>query len=390
MTFFVISMSLLASLVQNQNNKSKINRNSPSYFLKRDGGFALCDREIYECLSGSFPSFYLVVSGKKRNFAVKLDVELKEWRMKQVEERYISLLTDFGFKRIFGTAMNKDLLICFLNSLFNGKQVVKDVSYLNPEHVGDVYTDRKAIFDVYCEGENGEKFIVEMQNAYQTYFKDRSLFYSTFPIREQAPKGSDWDFKLNHVYTVALLNFNMNEDAFDQEKIRHHIQLCDTATHKIFYDKLEFIYVEIAKFNKTLGELETLYEKWLYALKNLYKLTQRPKELCDKVFDRLFEEAEIAKFTPLEMREYEASKMAYRDIKNSIDTAKQEGKQEGLAEGMEKGMEKGIEIGKAEGMEKGMNQKALDIARNMLADGVDINLIMKYSGLTLEQIEKLK
>uniref|UniRef100_UPI003FEFE2EA hypothetical protein n=1 Tax=Segatella copri TaxID=165179 RepID=UPI003FEFE2EA len=104
--------------------------------------------------------------------------------------------------------------------------------------------------------------------------------------------------------------------------------------------------------------------------------------LTDKVFDRLFEEAEIAKFTPQEMREYEASKMAYRDIKNSIDTAKQEG----LAEGMEKGMEKGLE----KGMKKGMNQKALDIARNMLADGVDINLIMKYSGLTQEQIEKLK
>ena len=229
--------------------------------------------------------------------------------MKQVEERYISLLTDFGFKRIFGTAMNKDLLICFLNSLFNGRQVVKDVSYLNPEHVGDVYSDRRAIFDVYCEGENGEKFIVEMQNAYQTYFKDRALFYSTFPIREQAPKGNDWDFKLNHVYTVALLNFNMYEDAFDKEKTRHHVQLCNTATHKISYDKQEFIYVVLAKFNKTLGELETLYEKWLYALKNLYKLTQRPKELCDKVFDRLFEEAEIAKFTPQEMREYEASKM---------------------------------------------------------------------------------
>ena len=170
----------------------------------------------------------------------------------------------------------------------------------------------------------------------------------------------------------------MNEDAFDKEKIRHHVQLCDTATHKIFYDKLEFIYVEIAKFNKTLGELETLYEKWLYALKNLYKLTQRPKELCDKVFDRLFEEAEIAKFTPQEIREYEASKKAYRDIKNSIDTAKQEGKQEGLAEGMELGME------------KGKNERSLEIAKTMLADGVDINLIMKYSGLTQEQIDKLK
>ena len=274
--------------------------------------------------------------------------------MIQVEERYISLLTDFGFKRIFGTAINKDLLICFLNSLFDGKQVVKDVSYLNPEHVGDVYTDRKAIFDVYCEGENGEKFIVEMQNAYQTYFKDRSLFYSTFPIREQA----------------ALLNFDMNEEAFEKEKIRHSVQLCDTATHKVFYDKLEFIYVEIAKFNKSLEELETLYDKWLYALKNLYKLTQRPKELCDKVFDRLFEEAEIAKFTPQELREYEASKIAYRDIKNSVDTAKREG----IAEGMEKGMEK----------------KSHEIAKKMLTKGMDEATVMEITGLPAELIQKLK
>ena len=269
-----------------------------------------------------------------------------------------------------------------------------------------VYTDRKAIFDVYCEGENGEKFIVEMQNAYQTYFKDRALFYSTFPIREQAPKESDWDFKLNHVYTVALLNFSMNEDAFDKEKIRHHVQLCDTATHKVFYDKLEYIYVEIAKFNKPLEELDTLYEKWLYALKNLYKLTQRPKELCDKVFDRLFEEAEIAKFTPQEMREYETSKMAYRDIKNSVDTAKREGIAEGMElgmkQGMEKGMKQGMEKGMKQGMEKGMKQgmekgkaegmnlRSLEIARKMLAKGMDEASIMDMTGLTAEEMKLLK
>ena len=300
-----------------------------------------------------------VLSYQRHSLCRKL---LIEWLMKQVEERYISLLTDFGFKRIFGTAMNKDLLICFLNSLFNGKQVVRDVSYLNPEHVGDVYTDRKAIFDVYCEGENGEKFIVEMQNAYQTYFKDRSLFYSTFPIREQAPKGNDWNFKLNHIYTVALLNFNMNEDAFDKEKIRHHVQLCDTATHKIFYDKLEFIYVEIAKF------------------------------------------------TPQEVREYEASKKAYRDIKNSIDTAKQEGKQEGLAEGMELGMAKGIEKGRAQGMEegmakgmeegmakgieKGMAKGTIDeknaTAKRLLGMGVSDEQVAAITLLPLDHIEKLK
>ena len=91
--------------------------------------------------------------------------------MRNSEERYISLLTDFGFKRVFGTVPNKDLLIDFLNSLFDGEQVVKDVTFLNSEHVGDIRSDRKAIFDVYCENEQGEKFIVEMQNAYQTFLK---------------------------------------------------------------------------------------------------------------------------------------------------------------------------------------------------------------------------
>ena len=152
----------------------------------------------------------------------------------------------------------------------------------------------------------------------------------------------------------------------EKEKIRHSVQLCDTATHKVFYDKLEFIYVEIAKFNKSLEELETLYDKWLYALKNLYKLTQRPKELCDKVFDRLFEEAEIAKFTPQELREYEASKIAYRDIKNSVDTAKREG----IAEGMEK--------------------KSLEIAKKMLTKGMDETTVMEITGLSAELIQQLK
>ena len=312
--------------------------------------------------------------------------------MRQSEERYISLLTDFGFKRIFGTALNKELLICFLNSLFNGKQVVKDVMYLNSEHVGDVYTDRKAIFDVYCEGENGEKFIVEMQNAYQTYFKDRSLFYSTFPIREQAPKGSEWDFNLNNVYTVALLNFDMKDDAFEKEQIRHHVQLCDTATHKVFYDKLEFIYVEIAKFDKSLEELETLYDKWLYVLKNLSKLDNRPKELRDRVFDRLFEESEIAKFTPLELREYEDSKKAYRDIKNSIDTAKREGIEEGMEKGIKKGIKQGMEKGIKQGIEIGQkkeHERLLNTARALFASGISLEQVKQFTGLNDEEINQI-
>ena len=171
------------------------------------------------------------------------------------------------------------------------------------------------------------------------------------------------------------------------------MQLCDTATHKVFYDKLEYIYVEISKFNKSLEQLDTLYEKWLYALKNLYKLTQRPKELCDKVFDRLFEEAEIAKFTPQEMREYETSKMAYRDIKNSVDTAKREGKQEGLAEGIEIGREKGMKEGMEKGMEKGRaegkHEANTETAQRLLAMGLSAEQVSKATQLPLEIIKNL-
>ena len=280
--------------------------------------------------------------------------------MAAIEDRYISLLTDFGFKRIFGTAPNKDLLINFLNCLFDGRKVIKDLKYNNSEHVGDIYTERKAIFDVYCESVEGEKFTVEMQNASQKYLKDRTIYYSTFPIREQAPKG-EWDFKLNPVYTVALVNYDMKEKAFDQQEISHQVQLCDTATKQVFYDKLEFIYVEVTKFNKTEDELVTLYDKWIYALKNLAKLTDRPAALRDKVFDRLFQVAEIAKFTPTELREYEDSLKAYRDLKNSLDTAE----------------------------EKGEAKEKKSTIKRLLASGISVDIIAIATGLTHDEVKVL-
>ena len=285
--------------------------------------------------------------------------------MRKIEERYISLLTDFGFKRIFGTAPNKELLINFLNSLFDGEEVIKDVKFLNSENVGDVYAERKAIFDVYCENEKGEKFIVEMQNAYQTYFKDRSLFYSTFPIREQAPKGSDWNFCLKKVYVVALLNYKMGDEAFDSSDTIHTIALMDTKTNKIFNAKLMFKYVEVGRFDKTDDELTSLSDKWMYVLKNLSRLDNRPSSLREKIFTKLFDAAAIARFTPTELREYEDSLKAYRDIKNSLDTAKEEGRAEGRAEGIAM------------------------VVKNMHAKGMDIDIIASITGLNKDEVESL-
>ena len=297
--------------------------------------------------------------------------------MSEIEDKYISLLTDFGFKRIFGTDLNKDLLISFLNALFEGSHVITDVKYLNTEHLGDIHTERKAIFDVYCETENGEKFIVEMQNAFQEFFKDRSLFYSTFPIREQGVKGSDWDFHLNHVYTIALLNFDMHDPAFDRDQLSHSVKLCDTYTHKVFYDKLDFIYVEIAKFDKTVDQLSTTFEKWLYVLKNLSRLDNQPQSLRDKVFDRLFTQAEIAKFNPRELREYEDSRKAYRDLKNCLDTA------------MREGIEKGRTEGRAEGIAEGLAEGIAIAVKAMYSNGMNVDTIAATMNMTSEKVKEI-
>ena len=294
-----------------------------------------------------------------------------------MEERYLNPHTDFGFKRLFGSEFNKELLISFLNAMFHGEQNVKDVTYLNSEQLGDRIDERRAVFDVYCENDKGEKFIVEMQNIYQEFFKDRTIYYSTFPIREQARRGGDWDFHLNSVYTVGLLNFNFAEGLDDARRWHHEVKLMEVDTKEVFYDKLTYVYVEIPKFNKTEDELETMYDKWMYVLKNLSSLMNRPAALQERVFTRLFEQAEISKFSSDELRMYEDSVNAFRDIVNAIRSAEKKK----FAEGRAKGLAEGRAEGRAEGL--------AEIARAMLAKGMAKDLIAELTGMSVDDINRL-
>lgn len=277
-----------------------------------------------------------------------------------IRDRYINPYTDFGFKKLFGTAMNKELLISFLNALFAGREVVKDITYLNVEHMGGIELDRKAVFDVYCENELGEKFLVEMQKGEQEFFKDRSLFYSTFAIREQARRGS-WNYELKAVYTIGVLNFVF--DRADDGRYIHEVRLVDIDTNEVFYDKLAFIYLEMPKFNKTEAELETMMDKWLFVLRNLSSLFERPAALQERVFRNLFEAAEIAKFDRRERYEYEESLKNFRDMYSVIATAEKKGRTEG---------------------EKA---KALEIAAKMKQAGMSAAEISKITGLEEAELQ---
>ena len=285
------------------------------------------------------------------------------------QERYINPYTDFGFKKLFGTEMNKDLLISFLNALFNNSErEIKDVRYLNGENLGDGYGDRRAVFDVYCMAADGSRFIVEMQKAEQAYFKDRSIYYSTFAIREQAPKG-EWDYHLEDVYTVGILNFEFPGDEYASDAYRHEIKLKDVEDNHVFYDKLTFLYLEMPKFQKTEDELVTMFDKWMFALKNLSRLLERPKALQDRIFTKLFEQAEIARYSLTERRQYEESRKDMWDYFSTMKTAVDKGRAEGRAEGRVEGI--------------------LSIARKMKQRGKSISEIAEMTDLSPDEIEKL-
>ena len=298
-------------------------------------------------------------------------------------ERYINPYTDFGFKKLFGTELNKELLISFLNSLLPDEPDIQDVTYLNTEHLGTQEMDRRAVFDVYCENSNGEKFLVEMQRGEQQFFKDRSLYYTTFPIREQATRGKEWTYELKKVYTIGILNFTF--DNTNDEYYHHEVKLVDMGTKEVFYEKLTLIYLEMPKFNKTETELVTMFDKWMFVLRNLGGLMERPAALQERVFTRLFEAAEIGKFSRKELIAYEDSLKVFRDWYSTMQTAILKGRREGHEEGLKEGREEGLK----EGEEKGRKEGVLAVARQMKAQGIAAETITACTGLTIQEINAL-
>lgn len=282
--------------------------------------------------------------------------------MTEFKEKYINPFTDYGFKRLFGEEPNKDLLLDFLNELLKDQEgEITELSYLPNENLPISVGDRRAIFDIYCTNKKGEQFIVEMQKAEQKFFKDRTVFYSTFPIQEQARnKDRFWNFELKAVYTIGILDFVFEES--DRNKYRHNVKLTEQETKEVFYDKLTYIYLEMPKFTKTEKELKTRFEKWMYVLKNLPKLDRIPARLKETIFLKLFETAEIAKLKPNEYKQYEASVNAYRDIFNIKNTYLEKGKIEGK----------------------------IEVAKNLLKNNIAIEIIISSTGLTRGEIEKIK
>lgn len=283
--------------------------------------------------------------------------------------KYLNPFTDFGFKKIFGEEASKHLLIDFLNALIPFEHKIVSLSFKNTEQLAQTEAERKAVYDIYCENEKGEKFIVELQKAKQNFFKERTIYYSTFPIREQAERG-DWNFDLKAVYCIGILDFTFDDYEHESAKkdVVHFIQL-KNEKNEVFYKKLTYIYIEIPNFKLHEEDLVTRLDKWLYFIKNLEDFQEIPRIFSDDLFVEAFEKAEIAGFGSVDMDRYEQNLKIYRDLKNTVDTAYQDGEDVGF--------------------KKGVQQGKCAIAKEMKLSGMSLDVICSITGLSEEEINLL-
>ena len=197
------------------------------------------------------------------------------------DREFINPFTDFGFKRIFGQEISKEILIDFLNLLLNGEQRIVSLRFKNPELQPDIKDKRRVVFDLYCESDKGTQFIVEMQAARQEFFYDRGLYYQSRALAEQGNKGKDWQYDLKPVYGIFFMDFIMHENS----KFRTDVALMDMETGKVFNNRLRQIFLEMPRFTKEANECENDYERWLYLIKNMHMLKRMPFNAQRAVWD---------------------------------------------------------------------------------------------------------
>ena len=292
-------------------------------------------------------------------------------------QRYVDILTEAGFKAVFGVEKNKDILIGLLNVVLPAGRRVSDLAYSTTEVPGFTLSNKSVRLDLRCTGEDGTRFIVEMQCYRQLNFFRRCVEYAAKVYDAGAARGDGSGYGIQPVYFVALMNTGVPK--FDKYTFREKI------SHEVVDETIFLNFVELNRFDKRLDDCVDLADKWFYSLKHMGSMEDLPEGLRVEVFERLFEACEIAKFTPDEKLEYEHDMMTERDYTNILNTYRAEG----LAEGEAKGKAEGRLEGKAEGIEEGEARGKTEVARAMKAKGLGMALISELTGLPEDVIRKL-
>lgn len=314
--------------------------------------------------------------------------------------KYLDPTTDFGFKKLFGEESNKEIISSFITDVLELEAPLLDLKFLDKEQLPETVEQRVGVYDLYCTDSQGRHFIVEMQKSPIAYVKDRMLYYSTFPIAKQAPKGSlprvaepaieygriaklrPWDFRLDAVYCIAILGYALDGStaAVNCNSIRN-----DLPPHQLFYDKLRFVTIELPLFDESKPEysLDKHLNKWLYFLCNLPEWDRMPEIFKDEpVFHQAFAQAEFANLTPAELSIYSRSLKHLWDDYAKLTTAEQKGEKRGYAKGQSEGRRAGLQAGKREAK--------LEMARALLQKGSEVEFVSEVAGLSIDEIRELQ
>lgn len=288
---------------------------------------------------------------------------------------YINPLTDFGFKRLFGQEENKKYLISFLNALL--EENIENVVYMDKEDGSESPEDRSLIYDVHCQTSDGRTLIVEMQNRYQDFFDDRALFYVSRDLVRQARKGKEWTYRLSPVYGIFMMNFDWRDYRDSgplsgrNDYLCERVGLVNLTSQQLFSNKLRMYFIKLPLMEKTPEECENMFEIWTYLLKNLENMDSMPAVFArHKIFDEFGESARVGALSEREREDYDRSLKIYRDNYAIAQTERRLGKEEGLAEGRA--------------------EEKREIALKMLEFGMDATSISSVTGLSVDDILRLK
>ena len=292
--------------------------------------------------------------------------------------KFINPFTDVGFKRIFGQEFSKPLLLDFLNSLLEGEKHIVNLTFLDKEQPALYDEDRSLIYDIYCETDEGEHIIVEMQNKSQPYFKSRSIYYISESIARQGERGSSWNYAIDSVYLIAFLNFIPLD--FKQQ-FRTDVVLAEKNTVDQFSDKLRMIYLQLPLFKKEADECENQVERWIYLLKNMETLSRLPWAAQSAVFKKLESIADVGAMSRDERLKYDEALRKYRDTINVFEGVRMNGLMEGRMEGRKEGL--------MEGRMEGQRSEKMENARKMKTYGLALDMIAEITGLSIEEVRGL-
>ena len=300
--------------------------------------------------------------------------------------KFINPFTDVGFKRIFGQEFSKPLLLDFLNSLLEGEKHIVNLTFLDKEQPALYDEDRSLIYDIYCETDEGEHIIVEMQNKSQPYFKSRSIYYISESIARQGERGSSWNYAIDSVYLIAFLNFIPLD--FKQQ-FRTDVVLAEKNTVDQFSDKLRMIYLQLPLFKKEADECENQVERWIYLLKNMETLSRLPWAAQSAVFKKLESIADVGAMSRDERLKYDEALRKYRDTISVFEGVRMDGLMEGRMEGRKEGRKEGLMEGRMEGRMEGQRSEKMENARKMKTYGLALDMIAEITGLSIEEVRGL-